>query len=353
MKPGATLPPLLPNLSRLNLERKTTSISSLSRDIYVYPDAILTGEMDFFNAGFVEIDGWRDEKVWKTVYGQGPDEYGVIQHAPGSSGNRGEKATIRIFYYDDRTETDVQIYEITLGDIASVLLAFFRYASFFGRLGTKLFASEESPWHSNNVVKRDQFDEFKAIIKKTESEIEMTDLKQRALRSLQGFVFECTRDFAEMKLEGKVFDKDFECGSFGLEYYEQRVEALKTIMVAVPFDFFVISAAEDAYSDDQFKSEPFVLKRFIATTLNFKMMRELQRFGRNNDTFTLLAIKIKAGARFLPMFSLSRSMQEYEIVIDNDQKMTPIKMEEKSSICELFGRNTPCRVAWLEVSKSI
>lgn len=343
---------MLPNLSQLT---KPIGFKQFGQDfILLYPSQLVEGKVEDAMQFFVDTYGWGNGMEWIASYGHGGQTVGTIIHNPNSNGSIGDLATIRIYRRVSDGEKDSRTYEITLGSVKSVCDAFLKHASVLGEFADKLFNTDISPWKKEDYPGTDQFDILKALNLQAERKAvergPLTADQQTALYTLQGFSYDCLRDATEMLIKGTPpEDPNYDCHFKPFDRWVNLVNATKEMMQLAPFDFYVISVAEDLISNEQVGS-PFELQRFLATTINFKMLDKLQKFANSDQIHTLLAIKVKRGTRFLPMFYLRRdSTQEYEITLDSGIIATALKVEEAYD-CSHYGGPVGCRVVWLEVS---
>ena len=343
---------MLPNLSQL-----TTPIGvyNLGEDyILLYPFELFEGKVSDLMQFFIKRSGWKNGMEWRVSYGHGGETLGTIIHDPDSNGSIGDSAQIRIYRRRSDGGKDSRMYTIELGNVKSVCEAFLKHASVLGYFADKLFNTVISPWKKEDYPGTDQFEILKKLELQAKSNADkrgpLTADQQTALNTFQGFSYDCLRDVTEMLIkETPPKDPNYDCHLKPFDRWVDLVNAMKEIMEPSPFDFYVISVAEDLISNEQVTS-PFKLQRFISTTVNFKMLSEFTKFANRDQLHTLLAIKVKKGTPFLPMFYLERtSTQEYEIVLDSGIMVTPLKVEEAYD-CSHYGGPVGCRVVWLEVS---
>lgn len=342
---------MLPNLSALRLSADNDHEADTGAELYgqdyimLFPEDLFDGAVGPHMEFFVERFGWRDRMKWITEYGLGGRTIGIIVHEP-NNGKLGDKASIEIFRLLGYKKMDIRKYIITLGDVKSVCDAFLRHASVLGDFAHGLF--DGAPWETTSHPGSDQFLILKELAKNAKT-IELTKDRETAIKVLQGSSYRCFRDAVEMLQNDKrPEDPEYKCDLKTFARWETLVRSMKEMMVTELFDFYVVSVAEDFIPAGELAS-PFQLQRFLATTINPKMLDDLQQFANKDQPHTVLAIKVKAGARFMPMFSLGSSQaQEYEIVLDSGQTATPLKVEDTHD-CSHYGGPGICRIVWLEV----
>lgn len=315
-------------------------------EIMLYPKEIFDGAISEFWQFFVDRYGWKNGAKWTATYDQGGETRGVIEH----DGNKkvGEEASIRIFRtLNGYNRRDIRTYTITIGDVGSVCKAFMKHATVLGEFADSLFNGPLSPFDRKSQPGPDQFRILQEIIEQAKLTT-FTEVQRSALNSMQGFSYGCLRDVTSMLLKEHVPNENYECHLKSFDHWANRVSAIKDMMLTAKSSFYVVSAAEDLIAGDQL-GLTFRLKRFVATTLNPKMLDVLKRFANVDDQpHTILAIKVKEGARFMPMLYYNFHMQEYEIVLDSGQTATCVKVQTDQD-CSHYGGPSKCRVVWLEV----